>query len=545
MDKRTFLAIALSLALVLAYQFFFLEPPKPVEETAEVRSGEITQPGEATRSPFLYDEGEMADPPDAQRSLERRPDDLVEAREIHVEGPLYSAVLSTRGGSVVSFKLNRYRQTISEDSARIELVDLRDGMRYPMTVTFPDSNIDIPHDALFEVDRERLDLTNGSGQGSIVFTWSYPGEIKVEKIYTFYSDSYTIDVDIRVQNLTTSTITQNAGIAWTQYADPDVKSDRFSHTGPVAYVQDELVTKNPGKMDPVSHDGPDVLWAGYESKYFIAAIVSEQPSLTNMTVTKSPAGEVSVMLSGSRNMIPPGQAGQFRYTCYLGPKEYDILKKEDVFLEAAIDFGKWVKWLALPLLKALKFIYSYVHNYGLAIIILTICVKAVFWPLGTISYKSMKQMQKLQPEMTKIREKYKDDKAKLQEETMAMYRAHKVNPLGGCLPILIQIPVFFGLYRALLFSIELRHSPFIFWIEDLSARDPYFITPVVMGATMFLQQRMMPTPGMNELQAKLMMWMPVIFTFLFLNFPAGLVLYWLFNNVISVGQQYWIHKRSE
>ncbi len=229
---------------------------------------------------------------------------------------------------------------------------------------------------------------------------------------------------------------------------------------------------------------------------------------------------------------------------YTGPKEYSRLKAQDVGLENSIDFGSWVKWLAIPLLEALKWIDKYVHNYGVAIIILTILVKAIFWPLGNISYKSMRGMQKLQPQMKILQEKFKGDKAKLQQETMALYKANKVNPMSGCLPMFIQLPVFFGLYRALLYSIELRHAPFVFWIQDLSDKDPYYITPIIMGATMFLQQRMSPQPGGNEMQAKMMMWMPVVFTFLFLNFPSGLVIYWLFNNVLSIGQQYYINMKN-
>ena len=155
----------------------------------------------------------------------------------------------------------------------------------------------------------------------------------------------------------------------------------------------------------------------------------------------------------------------------------------------------------------------------------------------------MKEMQKLQPLIKELQEKYKDDKAKVNQETMALYKRYKVNPMGGCLPMLIQIPVFFGLYKALLYSIELRHEPFFFWIQDLSAKDPYYITPLIMGATMFLQQKMTPQAGGNPMQQKMMLWMPVIFTFLFLNFPSGLVIYWLFNNVLSIGQQYYVNKR--
>jgi YidC/Oxa1 family membrane protein insertase len=197
----------------------------------------------------------------------------------------------------------------------------------------------------------------------------------------------------------------------------------------------------------------------------------------------------------------------------------------------------------MPLLVILKFLYGYVHNYGVAIIVLTALIKLLFWPLGNKSYRSMKEMQKLQPKLVALREKFKDDKARLGQETMALYKAHHVNPFGGCLPMVIQIPVFFGLYKTLLYAIELRQAPFFGWIQDLSAQDPYYITPLIMGATMFLQQKMSPPMG-DPMQAKLMLWMPVIFTFLFLNFPAGLVVYWLFNNIFSIGQQYYINTRS-
>jgi YidC/Oxa1 family membrane protein insertase len=243
-------------------------------------------------------------------------------------------------------------------------------------------------------------------------------------------------------------------------------------------------------------------------------------------------------------VIPSGQSGLFNYSLYLGPKDYSLLKAQNLGLENAIDFSRFrlLTWLAILLLTILKFLFGYVHNYGVAIIILTILIKVIFWPLGNKSYKSMKEMQKLQPKMAALREKYKDDKARLNQETMALYKAHKVNPLGGCLPMVAQIPVFFGLYNALLYAIELRHSPFFWWIQDLSAKDPYYITPIIMGATMFLQQKMTPSGG-DPTQAKIMLFMPIIFTFMFLNFPSGLVIYWLFNNIISIGQQMHINKQ--
>ena len=201
-----------------------------------------------------------------------------------------------------------------------------------------------------------------------------------------------------------------------------------------------------------------------------------------------------------------------------------------------------MKWLSIALLFFIKFLHQYISNYGVAIILLTIMIKLIFWPLGNISYRSMKEMQKLQPKIEELKEKYKNDKNKIGQETMALYRSHKVNPMSGCLPILIQIPVFIGLYNTLLYAIELRHSPFFWWIQDLSAKDPYYITPIIMGATQFIQQKMTPTVG-DPMQAKIMLLMPIVFTFIFLNFPAGLVIYWLLNNVLSIGQQVYINRK--
>jgi len=234
-----------------------------------------------------------------------------------------------------------------------------------------------------------------------------------------------------------------------------------------------------------------------------------------------------------------------------------ILKKFGRDLDQAINFG-WTDIIAKPLLYLLRFFYEYIHNYGLSIILLTILVKGLFWPLTHKSYKSMKEMQKLQPRMAKLREKFKNDKQKLNQEMMSLYKTYKVNPMGGCLPMVIQIPVFFALFRVLGGCIELRHAPFALWINDLSAPGrlfnfPFqipFMTPpygipvltLLMGASMFLQQKMTPTPG-DPMQAKIMMFLPVIFTFMFINFPSGLVLYWLVNNLLSIGQQYRIHRQ--
>jgi YidC/Oxa1 family membrane protein insertase len=225
---------------------------------------------------------------------------------------------------------------------------------------------------------------------------------------------------------------------------------------------------------------------------------------------------------------------------YVGPKEIVSLKKSGLHLEKALRFG-WLDIIAKPLLLALRFFNKYLGNYGLSIIVLTIIIKILFWPLAAKSYKSMKEMQRIQPRIAQIRERFKNNKEQLNREVMQLYKTHKVNPMGGCLPMILQIPVFFALYYTLLGAIELRHAPFFFWIMDLSAKDPYYITPLIMGASMFLQQKMTPSAA-DPLQAKIMLLMPVFFTFLFLNFASGLVIYWLVNNILSIGQQLYINK---
>ncbi|MBW2630350.1 MAG: membrane protein insertase YidC [Deltaproteobacteria bacterium] len=545
MDKRTFLAIALSLVLLMGYQYFFQQPhPRTPGELVQ-NTGETVGETENVSQEIIGDQSTYAPPAiNRQKSLTKKDEDKGAGRDIIVEGSMYTAIFNSRGAGLKSFKLKDYRKDMSKDSPLVELVKMGGSTDYPLTITFPESSIDIPADVIYESKSDSVDLIDAVDAKELVFSWSYPGEVRVDKIYTFYPDKYSFDLEVKLTNLSDGTIRENALLDWNRYVDPSEKVSKYSHEGPISYVKNKTVSEKIKKLGAKKFSGPDVSWGGFETKYFIAVMIPEQPSLTNFVVSKDSKDMVATALQGPKNIIPPSQSGSFRYVLYVGPKEYDRLQAQDVGLENSVSFGSWVKWLSIPLLKALRWIDKYVHNYGIAIIILTILVKIIFWPLGNISYKSMRGMQKLQPQMKKLQEKYKDDKARLQQETMTLYRANKVNPMSGCFPMVLQLPVFFGLYRALLYSIELRHAPFIFWIQDLSAKDPYYITPIIMGATMFLQQKMSPQPGGNEMQAKMMMWMPVIFTFLFLNFPSGLVIYWLFNNVLSIGQQYYINKTN-
>jgi YidC/Oxa1 family membrane protein insertase len=238
--------------------------------------------------------------------------------------------------------------------------------------------------------------------------------------------------------------------------------------------------------------------------------------------------------------IPGGGEAVYSYEVYLGPKVIAFLKELNVGAEKVVSYG-WFSPIAKILLRFVNLTHKVTKNYGVDIIIISALLKILFWPLTKKSYVSMKQMQKVQPEMAMLREKFKDDKTRLNREMMDLYKRRKVNPLGGCLPMVVQIPIFFALYWALMGSIELRHAPFILWINDLSYRDPIYVSPILMGASMLWQQKMTPTMG-DPRQAKMMMLMPIVFTFLFLGFPSGLVLYWLVSNVLTIGQQYLTNK---
>jgi YidC/Oxa1 family membrane protein insertase len=341
------------------------------------------------------------------------------------------------------------------------------------------------------------------------------------------------------------------------YDKPGKKVSKFTFTGPAYYAGNKL---HEVKLDDIgekhAYTGP-VDWIGYGDDYFLTAlipIVKEGP--WNILIEKKEADGLTESRLTALKPSPKG-AGQgvevLRLGVYYGPKEIDRLNALGHNLSKAINFG-WFDPIAKPLLYIFKFFYRFIHNYGIAIIIVTLLIKIAFWPLAQKSAKSMKTMQKLQPKLAKLKEKYGNDKEKMNKELMQLYKTYKVNPMSGCLPMLLQIPVFFALYKVLLQSIELRHAPFMLWINDLSAPDrlmipgvniPYLggipVLTLLMGLSMYLQQKLSPS-SLDPTQARMMQFLPVIFTFMFINFPSGLVLYWLVNNVLSIAQQHYVNK---
>ncbi len=558
MDKKTILAVVLSITVFLAYQMFFATPPPPKQAAPAQESKQVSK-DTAAKPPATP---ATAAAPKSAAEKEAAP------KDIKVETENYTAIFSTRGGALKSFQLKGYQKECTEctddiypkiknfvtgqnqpakakSKDLIELVAVNEAMPYPLAITFPETAAEIAADSIYDADVIKLDMKNAKEKQRLVFSRIFNGKIKVEKIFTFNPDNYSIALDVKVSNLTDTPMTQIPHLNWYQYVDPKRAEDSYGHEGPVAYVSKSIKRKKVSDISTDTNLGPDVSWGGFENKYFMALIIPQDPSLTSINMSKDSSNMVSLDIKRTKSIIPPDQSGLFSYALFIGPKDYTLLKKQGISLEEAIEFDSFIpglKWLSIALLFFVRFLHQYFSNYGVAIIILTILIKIIFWPLGNISYRSMKEMQKLQPKINELKEKYKNDKSKIGQETMAMYRSHKVNPMSGCLPILIQIPVFIGLYNTLLYAIELRHSPFFWWIQDLSAKDPYYITPIIMGATQFIQQKMTPTVG-DPMQAKIMLLMPVVFTFIFLNFPAGLVIYWLLNNILSIGQQYYINRK--
>ena len=372
---------------------------------------------------------------------------------------------------------------------------------------------------------------------------------KVVKTYTFHRSSYVVDVGFEVTNLSSTPAEPYAYFQLVRDTNPPEGDSRLvpTYTGAEVYTEKDKLHKvsfadieaNKGTYPKSATDG----WLAFVQHYFLSAWVLPQGTPRDYFLKPLTTGLVAGGVITPVGKIEPKQTAKVEAKLYAGPQEQERLKALAPGLELTIDYG-WLRVLAVPLFWVLNQIHSVVGNWGVAIIILTVLIKLVFYPLSATSYKSMARMKVLAPKLQRLKERYGDDRQKMHQAMMELYKTEKINPLGGCLPIVVQIPVFIALYWVLLLSVELRHAPFILWINDLSAPDPYFILPVLMGATMFIQTWLNPTPP-DPMQARLMKIMPIAFSVFFFFFPAGLVLYWLVNNILSIGQQWQITRTLE
>jgi len=546
---RAILAIVLAFLILIGYQYLFVSPEQKqptVEKTVEAPQQKGAPP--ALESPAPAPAPVIpAEPPAEFAQPAMLPSQS--GRNITVKTASYTAVISEAGGGLKSFKLNNYKESSGPDSELKELISTDSIIDLPLYFSWgvDPGRAQVP---LFVADREELRVESGQSQ-TLTMTTLLSSGLQVTRRMVFDPESYLINVEIDIYNSSETPLQGSPYMSLTNRPF-ESSSQRYLFSGPAALVDGKLQEVKPDDIEEADKTlKGNITWAAFEGTYFMTGVIPEKQEGNTLKLSVGD-DKIKTLLIGAEEVIPANGRLQYKYQAYLGPKKMSTLKEVGHDLDRIVNFG-WFDKIAKPALYLLNFFYSYVGNYGVAIILVTVLIKLLFWPIAQKGLKSMKNMQKIQPKMAKLREKYKNDSARLNEEMMNLYKTYKVNPLGGCLPMILQIPVFFALYKVLLQAIELRHAPFMLWITDLSAPDrlmigidiPYLgglpVLTLLMGGSMFLQQRMTPSPA-DPTQAKIMMFLPVIFTFLFLNFASGLVLYWLVNNLLSIAQQYMINK---
>jgi YidC/Oxa1 family membrane protein insertase len=536
MEKRVIIFLILSLAILVGYEYLLrqvgLAPPPAQEADQQPPVSDAPQKSDTTVAPGQNVPKAPAAPGPPAAHPKEVPS-VVAEETTEVVTSLYRAAISNRGGVIRNWELTRYRLTTERDSPPVQLVHKEGKFPGPLSLHTGDATLTrLLNESLYRIERDFGRLDSSHPTGHVTLTYQSPGSpIRVQKRLTFHHDSYVVDVAVTTEGLTGTVATglgTNFGIVeWTE--------GLIGLIGPASRIGDKIEKDLPDTEQELKGH---VAWAALQDKYFMGVIIPTGATAALIRKEGDKLASVQVRFPA------PAASAPLAFRLYAGPKEFGILKSLDAGLEDTIDFGwfifgSWemVKAVAKPLFAVLQFLHDYTHNYGIAIVLLTVGIKLLFAPLQYKSYKSMKEMQILQPKVLALQTKYKDDRDRLNRELIKLYRDHKVNPVGGCLPMLLQMPVFVALFNVLYMTIELRQAPFFLWVTDLSVPDPYYVLPILMGVTMMIQQKITPTT-MDPTQAKIMLLLPAFMTLLFLNFASGLVLYWFTNNLLTIGQQF-------
>ena len=561
-EKRAILAAVLMAVVFIVGQYLMpaSEPPSPPSQTSSTPAAPTTAPPQEPAKAGAPPSAKPAPPPEPVRPQPAAP--RPPARLVTVETPLYRAVISSDGGKLQAYTL-KYRG----DKPMVVVGDLGPG---GLVIGPPGHAEPLP----MEIAGGDLQLSRERPSADLVLTAAVDG-LRVRQTLTFRADAYVIDTAVSVENPGTAARAVTVSLPWSTRQAWKETTEKFhgQHPTEIVLAKDGHVERFHSlcELSEVSTEGR---WIAADSIFYLAALVPQSGGFQLIgraesreaceAKVKDPVGRVTIAVQATPT-IAPKQAWEGRVVVYAGPKAYDQLRAYG--LEDTIDFGSFLipqswtggrpllpmAWLGVPILLVMKWIHQYVGNYGVAIILLTVVSKVLFYPLTVKGMRSMKAMQALGPQINALRSKYKSDPQRLQRETMELYRANKVNPMGGCLPMLAQAPIFYALYLALSVSPELQNAPFIcfgrlfnvdLWICDLAGPDPTYVLPILMGITMFIQQKMTPTTG-DPAQARMMLFMPVVFTLMFLIYPiaSGLALYWAVSNVLQIGQQ-WLMERS-
>ena len=545
--------------MILAWNEDYMQPSTPLPEAAAPELGG----GEGASIPQMLpgvadDPAADSDIPDASLIGSAAPAEstapaFAEAlpdRLVRVSTPTQEVWIDRLGGDVRRLRLPGYPVALDQPDQPYKLLDVGNGRVYMAQsgLIGPDGLDSGGDRPVFEAQTDHLRVRSGESR-ELVLTANHDG-VRVQKTFTFHGDDYLIDVAYRVENPHARPFQASlfAQIKRDGLAPPGPGS--FS-MGPQPYVGAALTTAE-NRYEKLEFEDLDESsyraterggWIALLQHYFLSAWIANENEENTYYGRRRGDGTYTVGYTGPLLSVAPGATGEWRTRLYAGPKDQKRLEQLADNLNLTVDYG-FLWWLAVPLFLLLDWFHGFVDNWGAAIILLTVLVKLVLYPLSQTSYKSMANMRRVAPQMKRLQERHAGDRQKLSQEMMGLYKKEGVNPLGGCLPMLLPMPIFIALYWVLFESVELRQAPFLFWIQDLAAKDPFFVLPLLMGGTMYLQQAMSPAMG-DPMQVRMMKMMPIVFTVLFLWFPAGLVLYWLVNSALSVAQQWYVMRQAE
>ncbi|HVS26913.1 MAG TPA: membrane protein insertase YidC [Burkholderiales bacterium] len=535
--QKLFLLIVFSLSVYLLVDAWQREKnPAPVDATQQTGK---TQQAAPTPGEKLIEKSQVVAAPQGGS--------LQSGDKISVKTDYLLAEVDTLGGDLRRLELLKHRDTLDKSINFVLLQSV------PEHVYVAQSGLigpDLPnHKTRFSAENTIYELKPGADRVMVRLSAPEIAGIKVAKIYTFHKSSYVIDVAYEISNGGTQPIQPFSYFQFLRDDNSPAGETKLvpTYTGPAIYTEQEKfekiefssIVKGKAKYPKNADNG----WIAILQHYFLAAWLPKDKTPREFYMKKLDDKLYSVGVILPASNIEPGKTASISVPLYAGPQEQDALSKLAPGLGLTVDYG-WLTVIALPLFWVLSWLHKWAQNWGVAIIMLTVIIKLLFYPLSATSYRSMAKMRMLAPKLQKIKEQYGDDRQRLHQAMMELYKSEKINPLGGCLPIVVQIPVFIALYWVLLASVELRHAPFALWIQDLSIPDPYFVLPIIMGITMVIQTYMSPTPP-DPIQAKVMKIMPVAMSVFFFFFPAGLVLYWLVNNILSIAQQWQINRTIE
>ena len=536
MENRLLLAFVLSLAVFVGWGYFLaqVQGPLPAEEQEVKTRDAQSLPSQSTGSTTSIAARSQQSQPVTPTPINPFPGEEV---LIQVSAGKAHFIISNRGGILKQLQLPRFKNDSGET---IDLIDNPDNLTGALALKTNDPEVTkILQNAHYEPSTTSIVLDENNIEERLTLILNHSSGLQVTRSYTFHFNDYLVEMSTQINAASMSSRNLQYQILLGPGMGGKISSqtDYIVFSGATVFANNERIENPPEDIHDTSFFKGDLKWVSFQNKYFGSALIPQQGTKAGIVLKEKEQAFVGLELESVQS------SANAEYLLYAGTKELEILETQGHDLVRMIDygwFGNKFAFLVKPLLKVLAFFYGLTGNYGWSIIFLTIIIKLLFSPLTHKSFKSMKGMQKVQPYVKIIQERNKDDRQKMNAEMLELYKKHKVNPVGGCLPMLLQIPVFIALYHALFFSIELRGAPFIGWITDLSVADPYYVYPVLMGATMFLQQRLTPSVG-DPMQQKIMMFLPIVFTFLFISFPSGLVIYWTVNNMLTISQQYYIY----